>query len=96
VVGLAVVAGWFVGASSRQQHVEEMLRSTFEGTDRAEIEAFMASDPGAVFGAAADYATGTRYSDDTTEDRYPARFFSFHRRVSVVWTSEGVEFLSEV
>ena len=90
--GLALIAGWFVGASNRQQHVEDVLRSKFEGTDRAEIEALMESDSSAVFGAADDYANGTRYSNDTIEIRYPATFFSLHRCVFVVWNSEGVEF----
>jgi hypothetical protein len=92
VAGLALIAGWFVGASTRQQHVEDVLRSKFEGTDRAEIEALMESHSNAVFGAADDYANGTRYSNDTIEIRYPATFFSLHRCVFVVWNSEGVEF----
>ncbi len=90
--GLALIASWLFGASSRQHHVEDVLRSKFEGTDRAEIEALMESDSSAVFGAADDYADGTRYSDDSIEIRYPATFFSLHRCVFVVWTSEGVEF----
>ncbi len=92
VTALVLVAGWFIGASSRQQNVEDVLRTTFAGTNRADIEALLESDPSAVFGASGDYSDSTRYSDDTIEIRYPATFFSLHRCVFAVWDSEGVEF----
>jgi len=41
--GLMLVGGWFAGASSRQQTVEDVLRSRFAGTDRADIEALLES-----------------------------------------------------
>lgn len=89
---LALLAGWFIGASNRQQKVEDVLRSKFADTDRSDIEALLDSDPSAVFGASTDYADGTRYSGDTIEIRYPATFFSLRRCVFAVWDSEGVEF----
>lgn len=69
-----------------------MLRSRFAGTDRADIEALLESDPAAVFGAADDYSDGTRYSSDTIEIRYPTTFFGLHRCVFAVWSPGGVVF----
>jgi hypothetical protein len=92
VVLLVAISGWFVGASRRQQRVEDALRAAFEGTDRSSIEAMLESAPEQVFGATTDFADGTRYSDDALEIRYPATFFSLHRCVYVVWNSTGVEF----
>lgn len=92
VTALALLASWFTGASNRQQNVEDVLRTRFAGTDRADIEALLESDPSAVFGATADYSDGTRYSGDTIEIRYPATFFSLHRCVFAVSNSDGVEF----
>lgn len=92
VAALGLLAGWFAGASNRQQNVEDVLRTKFAGTDRANIEALLESDPSAVFGATADYSDGTRYSADTIEIRYPATFFSLHRCVFAIWDSDGVEF----
>ncbi len=92
VVTLVTVSAWFVGASRRQQHVENELRVRFADTTRANIEALIETDPAAVFGAATDYADGTRYSDAALEIRYPATYFSLHRCVYVVWTAAGVQF----
>lgn len=92
VVAMASVAGCYVGASSRQQNVEDALRAEFEGTDRADIEMRLDLDPDGVFGALSDFADGTRYSEDRIEIRYPATFFSLHRCVYAVWDSNGVEF----
>ena len=93
--GLMLVGAWFAGASSRQQSVENVLRSKFTGTDRADIEAMLESDAAAVFGAADDYSNGTRYSGDTIEIRYPTLFFGLRRCVFVIWSSEGVAFRRE-
>lgn len=92
VTALALLAGWVIGASHRQQNVEDVLRTRFAGTDRTDIEALLESDPSAVFGATASYSDGTRYSDSTIEIRYPATFFSLHRCVFAVWNDDGVEF----
>ena len=92
IVVVVTIAGWFVGASRRQHDVEEGLRARFAGTTRADIEAMLETDPGAVFGALTDYSDGTRYSDSTLEIRYPATFFSLHRCVYVVWSDTAVDF----
>jgi len=91
-VGFVTVSAWFVGASRRQQDVEDELRARFADTTRADIEALIETDPAAVFGAATHYADGTRYSDAALEIRYPATYFSLHRCVYVVWTATGVRF----
>jgi hypothetical protein len=92
---LTLLAGWFIGASNRQQNVEDLLRSEFAGTDRTDLEALLQSDSSAVFGAGADLSDGTRYTDDTIEIRYPATFFGLHRCVFAIWNSERVEFRKE-
>ena len=91
-VVLATTAAWFVGASRNQQRTEDALRAAFTGTDRADIEARLASDPSSVFGAVTDFADGTRHRDEALEIRYPADFFGLHRCVFVGWTDDGVEF----
>jgi hypothetical protein len=97
VVGVIVLAvlGMFVGASHRQQSVEDALRAKFGGTNRSIIGALLVSDPNAVFGAVADFADGTRSSTDVVEVRYPATFLGLDRCVYVAWTASGVDFRKE-
>lgn len=89
---LAIVAIGLFGASQRQQSVEDALRAEFAGTDRSNIEARLATDPNAVFGAAPEFADGTYTSETSLEIRYPADFFGLQRCVYVIWTTSGVEF----
>jgi hypothetical protein len=89
---VAAVAGLFVGASVRQQRVEDRLRATFEGTVRSDIESMMADDSEAVFVAGGDRSNGTRNAADTIEIRYPATFLGLDRCVVVIWRDAGVEF----
>jgi hypothetical protein len=93
VIVVVAVAALFLGASRRQQAVEDRLRAAFEGTSRSEMEAlFEEADPAVVFGAAGDWADGTRRSDDVLEVRYPATFFGLHRCVVVAWDWTDVDF----
>lgn len=93
VVVLVAVTALFFGASRRQNAVENTLRVAFDGTDRSEIEAILKdADPAAVFGAAGDWADGTRRSDEVLEIRYPAMFFGLHRCVFVTWDWIDVDF----
>jgi hypothetical protein len=93
VVVVVAVPALFLGASNRQEAVEERLRVAFEGTNRSEIETlFEEADPAMVFGAAGDWADGARRSDDVLEIRYPATFFGLHRCVFVAWDWTDVDF----
>jgi hypothetical protein len=70
VVVVVAVAALFLGASRRQQAVEARLRAAFEGTNRSDIEVlFEEADSAVVFGAAGDWADGTRRSDNVLEIR---------------------------
>ncbi len=89
---LAIVAGGLLGASQRQRSLEDSLRAEFAGTDLSSIEARLADDPNAVFGAVSEFADGSYTSETSLEIRYPADFFGLQRCVFVIWTSTGVEF----
>ncbi len=89
---LAIVTAGLIGASQRQGALEDALRSEFAGTSRPSIEARLANDPNAVFGAVTDFADGAYTSETSLEIRYPASFFGLYKCVYVIWPDTGVEF----
>jgi len=88
-VVVLVVTSWLIGASRRQNSVENALRDRFEGTTRHIVEAMISENPESVWRAGIDRSDGTRRSHGALEVRYPATFFSLDRCVYVVWTEIG-------
>ena len=79
----------------------------FADTTYEEIDAVVRADPDnpeqlddsarfvdgeQIFGAISVRSTGSRYTDDLIEIRWPALFFGFRRCVYVTWTPSDVEF----
>ena len=86
------VSGWFIGASQRQQSVEDELQRRFANTTTDDIDALLAEDPEQLWSAISARSDGSRHLDDAIEVRYPATFFSLHRCVFVTWTKTSVTF----
>lgn len=90
VTVLALSIGWFVGASQRQAHVRSVLEERFGGTDLDFITDLIDKDAQSVFVVDGIRGDGGKF-EDRVELRYPATFFSLHRCVSVIWTSDDMQ-----
>lgn len=89
---VTLFAGWFVGASRRQDSVEHALRQRFANTTIDDVDAWLADDPELLWSAVSDRSDGSRRFEEAIEVRYPATFFSLHRCVFVTWTNTSVTF----
>lgn len=89
---VVAVSGWFIGASQRQQSVEDELQRRFADTTTDDVDALLAEDPELLWSAVSVRSDGSRHLDDIIEVRYPATFFSLQRCVFVTWTKTSVTF----